>query len=126
MGGWLVWAGPQAAEDGTLPGVKLPDPVDERLRGARLALGAAARPVLVRITVEAFDRHPDRTVALVRARLERSSRRRPGEPLDLRTVVQRVVVRAIDVHPAVGRRLVRYWLRRLEATEGPRTAPAER
>lgn len=112
----MVWAGPRSADDGTLPGVKLPAPVDERLRGARQALRAAARPVLVRITVEAFDRHPHRTVALVRARLERSSRRRPGEPLDLRTVVQRGMVRAIDVHPAVGRRLVRHWLRRLEST----------
>ena len=122
----MVRAGPRGSDDGTLPGVRLPDPVDDRLRGARLALGAAARPVLVRITVEAFDRHPDRTVALVRARLERTSRRRPGEPLVLRTVVQRAMVRAIDLHPAIGRRLVSHWLRRLESTTSPRSAPAER
>lgn len=96
--------------------MRLPGPVDLLPRRVREALGAASRPVLLRITVEAFDRYPDRTVALVRARLERSSRRRPGERLEPRTVVQRLTVRAIDVHPAVGHRLVRYWLRRLEST----------
>jgi hypothetical protein len=96
--------------------VNFAGPVDLVPRRVREALGSASRPVLLRITVEAFDRYPDRTVALVHAHLERSSRRRPGEPLELRVFVQRLSVRAIDVHPAVGRRLVRYWLRRLEST----------
>jgi len=68
--------------------------------------------MLIRVTEEALDRYPDRTVAMVRGRLERNARRCDGEPLDSRTVLAGLAARAIDVHPAVGERLVRLWLRR--------------
>jgi len=68
--------------------------------------------MLIRVTEEALDRYPDRTVAMVRGRLERTARRCDGEPLDSRTVLAGLAVRAIDVHPVVGERLVRLWLRR--------------
>jgi hypothetical protein len=90
----------------------LPGPLRRLTLGVRTTLGSLTRPVLIRITEEALDRYPDRTVALVRARLERASRRRPGEPFEVRRGMQRLMVRAMDVHPAVARALVRHWLRR--------------
>ena len=71
-----------------------------------------ARLALIRATEQALDRYPERTVAVVRARLEKASRRGDGEPLESRNVVAWLAVRAIDVHPAVGERLVRVWLSR--------------
>ncbi len=95
----------------------LPRPDRHATLRLRTALGSATRPVLIRITEEALDRYPDRTVALVRARLERASRRRPGEPFEVRRSVQRLMVRAMDLHPAVARALVRHWLRRAARNE---------
>ena len=71
-----------------------------------------ARLALIRATEQALDRYPERTVAVVRARLEKAARRGDGEPLESRNVVAWLAVRAIDVHPAVGERLVRVWLSR--------------
>jgi hypothetical protein len=75
----------------------------------------SARLVVIRATEEALDRRPDLAVAMVRAQLERSVRRRAGQPLTSRDVAQRLAIRAIDVHPVVGERLVRLWLRRARA-----------
>lgn len=71
-----------------------------------------ARLALIRATEQALDRYPERTVAVVRGRLEKAAQRRDGEPLESRNVVAWLAVRAIDVHPAVGERLVRVWLGR--------------
>lgn len=71
-----------------------------------------ARLALIRATEQALDRYPERTVAVVRGRLEKAARRRDGEPLESRNVVAWLAVRAIDVHPAVGEWLVRVWLSR--------------
>jgi len=75
----------------------------------------SARLVVIRATEEALDRRPDLAVAVVRAQLERSVRRRAGQPLTSRDVAQRLAIRAIDVHPVVAERLVRLWLKRARA-----------
>ncbi len=80
--------------------------------GAAMQGRTRARLALIRATEEALERRPDLTVAFVRSRLERAAQRRDGEPLDSRVVLARLTIRAIDVHPAVGERLVRLWLRR--------------
>lgn len=84
---------------------------------------ARTRLVVIRATEEALDRYPDRTVAMVRGRLERTARRCDGEPLDSRTVLAGLAVRAIDVHPVVGERLVRLWLRRARRKTLAEAAP---
>jgi len=86
---------------------------------------ARTRLVLIRATEEALDRYPDRTVAMVRAGLERTALRCDGEPLDSRMVLAGLAVRAIDVHPAVGERLVRLWLRRARRKTLAEAAPEE-
>jgi hypothetical protein len=75
----------------------------------------SARLVVIRATEEALDRRPDLAVAVVRAQLERSVRRRAGQPLTSRDVAQRLAIRGLDVHPVVAERLVRLWLRRARA-----------
>lgn len=72
----------------------------------------AARLALIRATEEALDRYPEHTMRVLRARLERAALRADGEPLSRRTVGASLMVRAIDVHPATGERLVRLWLKR--------------
>ena len=76
-----------------------------------------ARLVAIRATEQALDRRPDLAVAFVRAQLERSVRRSAGQPLTSRVVVQRLAIRAIDVHPVVAERLVRLWLKRARAAD---------
>jgi hypothetical protein len=76
-----------------------------------MRLRTHAQLLALRATEEALDRYPERTVAAVRDRLERSTRRDEGEPLDSRAIAAQVTVRLIDVHPAVGERVVRVWLR---------------
>jgi hypothetical protein len=78
--------------------------VQRRTRAARLAL--------IRATEEALDRYPEHTMRVLRTRLERAASRAEGEPLSRRTVGASLMVRAIDVHPATGERLVRLWLKR--------------
>jgi len=74
------------------------------------------RLALIRATEEALDRRPDLTVAAVRARLQRSARRRTDEPLVRRASV-RLTLRAMDAHPVVAERLVRLWLKRAARRE---------
>lgn len=90
---------------------------------------ARTRLALIRVTEQALDRRPEQTVAFVRARIERSALRRTD-----RTLVTRVgtdlTLRAIDVHPVVGERLVRWWLQRaaqreIEALECARSGHRE-
>lgn len=71
-----------------------------------------ARLALLRATEEALERYPEHTVAVLRSRLGKAAQRRDGEPLNRRQVTAALAVRAIDVHPAVGERLVRWWLQR--------------
>ena len=77
---------------------------------------ARTRLALIRATEEALDRRPDLTVAFLRARIERSARRRTDGPL-VKRVGTDLTLRVIDVHPAVGERLVRLWLRRAKERE---------
>jgi hypothetical protein len=83
-----------------------------RSTGRAIQGRARARLALIRATEEVLARRPDLTVAFVRSRLERAAGRRDGEPLDSRVVLARLTIRVIDVHPVVGERLVRLWLRR--------------
>jgi hypothetical protein len=91
---------------------------------------ARTRLAMIRATEEALDRRPELTVAVVRSQLERSARRRTDEPL-ARRVGTDLALRAIDVHPAVGERIVRLWLRRAaererQALESSRSGHRER
>lgn len=85
---------------------------------------ARARLVLIRGAQEALDRRPDLTVAVVRSRLERHARRTDVPPAKRMGV--RLTLRAIDVHPVVGERLVRRWLQRAAQREAEALAQAVR
>ncbi len=73
---------------------------------------AHARLALIRATEQALDKYPDRTLALVRATLERSARQRTENRFESRVLMVALTIRAMDVHPVVAERLVRLWLRR--------------
>ena len=75
-----------------------------------------ARLALIRATEEALDRRPDLTMAFLRSRMERAATRRTDDPL-VKRVGTGLTLRAFDIHPAVGERMVRLWLRRAKERE---------
>ena len=88
------------------------------------------RLALIRATEMALDRRPDLTLAYLRSRMERSALRRVDDPL-VKRVGTGLTLRAFDVHPVVGERIVRLWLRRakereIEALESARSGHRER
>jgi hypothetical protein len=84
--------------------------------GKTVQARARTRLALIRATEQALDRRPDLTVAFLRARMERNARRRTDDPLPKRLGLW-LTIRAMDVHPVVGERLVRHWLERAARRE---------